>query len=157
MWIEYKSPRRTARFRLNTIGLVFQSYNLVNSRSAMRNVELPLAFAGMRRGRRRAVARAALESVGLSDRLKHRPGELSGGEQQRVAIARALVNEPEILLADEPTGNLDSKTAMQIEQLIAERATALGMTLLVVTHDEELAGRLADRIVRLRDGEIQSD
>jgi predicted ABC-type transport system involved in lysophospholipase L1 biosynthesis ATPase subunit len=141
-----------ARHRLETVGMIFQSFNLILSRTALQNVELPMLFAGGRPAERRAVARQALEAVGLGHRLDHRPNELSGGEHQRVAIARALVNRPSILLADEPTGNLDSATADEIIELLRDHVQRQGTTLVLVTHDEELARRCADRIVWLKDG-----
>jgi ABC-type lipoprotein export system ATPase subunit len=145
-----------AAFRSTTIGMIFQSYNLISSRTALENVELPMVFAGRRRQERRVAAREALEAVGLAGRLGHRPSELSGGEHQRVAIARALVNRPEILLADEPTGNLDSATAAEILALLLDHLWRTRTTLLLVTHDEELARQAAGRIVRLRDGQVVS-
>ncbi len=148
------SSRRLAQYRLKTVGMIFQSFNLIPSRSAWDNVALPLIFAGLSRRQRREAARRALERVGLGHRLSHRPVELSGGEQQRVAIARALVNEPDILLADEPTGNLDSQTAGAIMDELMEHVRAQHMTLLLVTHDEELARRCTDRVVRLQDGQL---
>jgi ABC-type lipoprotein export system ATPase subunit len=143
-----------ARYRLTTVGMIFQSYNLVASRTAEENVELPLVFAGQPPGERRAQARRGLEQVGLGRRLRHRPAELSGGEQQRVAIARALVNHPVILLADEPTGNLDSDNAAEVMELLTERVRAEGTTLLLVTHDEDLARRYTERTVRIKDGRL---
>jgi predicted ABC-type transport system involved in lysophospholipase L1 biosynthesis ATPase subunit len=147
-------PRELARHRLTTVGMIFQSFNLIPSRTAMDNVVLPLVFAGRAPRERSATARRALVAVGLGDRLDHRPGELSGGEQQRVAVARALVNNPEVLLADEPTGNLDSATSAEILALLTEHVRAHGTTLILVTHDEELARRCTDRIVRLQDGRL---
>jgi predicted ABC-type transport system involved in lysophospholipase L1 biosynthesis ATPase subunit len=143
-----------ARHRLTTVGMVFQSFNLIASRTLLQNVELPLVFAGQRPQDRRAAARQALEAVGLGERLGHRPAELSGGEHQRAAIARALVTHPEILLADEPTGNLDSDTSDEIIALLLNHLDAHGTTLVLVTHDEELAERCTGRIVRLRDGRL---
>jgi predicted ABC-type transport system involved in lysophospholipase L1 biosynthesis ATPase subunit len=143
-----------ARHRLSTVGMVFQSFNLISSRTLLQNVELPLVFAGQRPQDRRAAARQALEAVGLGERLGHRPAELSGGEHQRAAIARALVTQPEILLADEPTGNLDSDTSDEIIALLLNHLDAHGTTLVLVTHDEELAERCTGRIVRLRDGRL---
>jgi len=145
-----------ASYRLTTVGMIFQAYNLILSRTAWENVELPMIFAGRPRVDRRAAARAALEAVGLGERLGHRPSELSGGEHQRVAIARALVNRPEILLADEPTGNLDSATAAEIMGLLLAHVRGAGTTMIMVTHDEELARQAAHRIVRLKDGRIVS-
>jgi putative ABC transport system ATP-binding protein len=134
--------------------MIFQAYNLITSRTAIENVELPMILAGRPAGERRAAAREALEAVGLGGRLDHRPPELSGGEHQRVAIARALVNRPEILLADEPTGNLDSGTAGEIMALLLDHLRRDGTTLIMVTHDEELARQSTDRIIRLKDGQI---
>ena len=145
-----------AAYRLTTVGMIFQAYNLIPSRTAQENVELPMVLAGVPPADRSEAARAALEAVGLGGRLGHRPMELSGGEHQRVAIARALVNRPEILLADEPTGNLDSATAGEILDLLLEHLRREGTTLIMVTHDEELARQAADRIVRLKDGRVLS-
>jgi predicted ABC-type transport system involved in lysophospholipase L1 biosynthesis ATPase subunit len=143
-----------ARHRLTTVGMIFQSFNLVPSRTALQNVELPLLFAGAAPAARRKAAARALEAVGLGRRLHHRPAELSGGEGQRVAIARALVNSPQVLLADEPTGNLDSATAGEVLEVLMAHLRAHGTTLLLVTHDEELARRHADRVVWLKDGHL---
>jgi predicted ABC-type transport system involved in lysophospholipase L1 biosynthesis ATPase subunit len=148
------SGRELARYRLTTVGMIFQSFHLIPSRTALQNVELPMIFAGRPGRERRAAAQRALEAVGLGQRLKHRPAELSGGEQQRVAIARALVNRPALLLADEPTGNLDSATAGDILALLTGPLAENGTTLVLVTHDEELAQRCADRILRLKDGQL---
>jgi predicted ABC-type transport system involved in lysophospholipase L1 biosynthesis ATPase subunit len=148
------SARDLARHRLTTVGMIFQSFNLIPSRTALENVELPMVFAGRTPKDRRAAARRALEAVGLGHRFDHRPAELSGGEHQRVAIARALVNNPEILLADEPTGNLDSATAREIVDILTEHIHAHGTTLVLVTHDEELAGRCADRVLHMKDGQL---
>jgi predicted ABC-type transport system involved in lysophospholipase L1 biosynthesis ATPase subunit len=143
-----------ASHRLKTVGMIFQSFNLIPSRTLLQNVELPMVFAGRRPEDRRAAARRALETVGLAERLGHLPGELSGGEHQRAAIARALVNHPEIILADEPTGNLDSATSDEIVALLLDHIEAHGTTLVLVTHDEELAQRCTQRIVRLKDGRL---
>jgi putative ABC transport system ATP-binding protein len=144
-----------ARIRNQEIGFVFQTFNLLPRSAALENVELPLVYAGIGPVERRKRAAQALEDVGLTDRAKHRPNELSGGQRQRVAIARALVNRPSILLADEPTGNLDSKTGEEI-LLLFETLHDRGQTLIVVTHEEEVARR-AWRILRLRDGRIETD
>jgi predicted ABC-type transport system involved in lysophospholipase L1 biosynthesis ATPase subunit len=150
------SRRELARFRSATVGMIFQSFNLILSRTALENVELPMIFAGRSPRERRASAREALESVGLGERLHHRPTEMSGGENQRVAVARALVNRPEIVLADEPTGNLDSDTAQAVISLILDHVQRHGATLVLVTHDEELAATCTDRIIRLKDGRLHA-
>jgi ABC-type lipoprotein export system ATPase subunit len=143
-----------AEHRLRTVGIIFQSFNLIASRTALQNVELPMIFAGLTPSERREKAIRALDAVGLSQRHGHRPSELSGGEGQRVAIARALVNDPAIVLADEPTGNLDSATAGAIMSLLLEHIAKRNATLLLVTHDQELARKSADRIVWLSDGQV---
>lgn len=148
------SGNELARYRLTKVGIIFQSFNLIPSRTAAQNVEIPMVFAGRGPRDRRAAARCALEAVGLGERLHHRPAELSGGEHQRVAIARALVNHPEVLLADEPTGNLDTTTANEIIEIIMNHLHEHGTALVLVTHDEELAQRSTDRVVRLRDGQM---
>jgi putative ABC transport system ATP-binding protein len=147
------SDNRLAKIRSRKIGFVFQSFNLVARTSAIRNVELPLVYAGVRS--RRNAARLALEQVGLGDRQKHMPNELSGGQQQRVAIARALINDPALLLADEPTGNLDTASSIEIMKLLGALNDA-GRTVVIITHEEEIA-RFARRVVRMRDGHIESD
>jgi putative ABC transport system ATP-binding protein len=144
-----------AEIRNREIGFVFQTFNLLPRSNALHNVELPLIYAGIPKHERLERAREALENVGLGDRVHHRPNELSGGQRQRVAIARALVTRPSIILADEPTGNLDSKTGVEIMNLF-EQLYAQGNTLIVVTHEEDVAQH-ARRIVRLRDGLIESD
>jgi len=144
-----------ATLRRQRMGFVFQSFNLFARKSALDNVALPLTYAGVPRRDRRRRAERMLERVGLADRGHHRPSELSGGQQQRVAIARALVNEPSLILADEPTGNLDSRTGEEILALLHE-LNERGVTLVVVTHDELIASRAA-RIVRLADGRVVSD
>ncbi len=148
------SPRELTQFRSRTVGMIFQGFNLIASRTAGENVELPLVFAGVSRRERREQSRRALEAVGLGARVHHRPAELSGGESQRVAIARALVNRPAVLLADEPTGNLDSATAAEVLAVMLEHVRAGGMTLVLVTHDEALAGTCTDRVIRLADGQL---
>jgi putative ABC transport system ATP-binding protein len=153
--MEDYSDDELAEVRNREIGFVFQTFNLMPRSDAFRNVELPLVYAGVKAGDRTERVRAALEEVGLADRGRHRPGELSGGQRQRVAIARALVNHPAIVLADEPTGNLDTRTGDEILQLF-DRLHERGQTLILVTHEEEVARR-ARRIVRLRDGRIESD
>ena len=141
-----------ARIRNHKVGFVFQSFNLLPRQTALSNVELPMRYSGEQKGRRDK-ARAALTSVGLQDRMKHRPSELSGGQQQRVAIARALVNDPAILMADEPTGNLDSKSGKEIMELILKLNQERGTTVIIVTHDPRVADQ-TNRIIRLMDGVI---
>jgi putative ABC transport system ATP-binding protein len=144
-----------ARVRNREIGFVFQTFNLLPRATALQNVELPLVYAGVGGKARREKARLALERVGLGNRMDHRPNELSGGQRQRVAIARALVNEPSILLADEPTGNLDSTTSADVMRVF-DRLHGQGQTIVVVTHEADIAAH-AQRVVTLRDGRIASD
>lgn len=146
------SRNERAEFRLSTVGVVFQAFHLVANRTAVENVELPMMFAAMTKRQRRRMATETLEAVGLGERLRHRPAELSGGERQRVAIARALINRPRLLLADEPTGNLDSATGAEVMEEIQKHVRSAGMTFVLVTHDEELARRSSDRIVHVQDG-----
>jgi putative ABC transport system ATP-binding protein len=147
--------RTLTHHRRRHVGFVFQSFNLLPRLTAEENVALPLMFSGVPEKERRARARGLLERVGLGPRLAHRPTQLSGGEQQRVAIARALVGQPALLLADEPTGNLDTTTGAETMHLLKELNQEQGLTLLVVTHDPEVAA-FADRVVRLRDGRVES-
>ena len=150
------SDRERTRIRARSMGFVFQSFNLVPTLTAEENVALAAEYAGTSRGRARLQAREALDAVGLADRAGHRPMELSGGEQQRVAIARALVNEPQLVLGDEPTGNLDSARATEVLALLRRFNRERGQTVLLVTHDAEV-GATCDRIIRMRDGLIVAD
>jgi len=145
-----------ADIRNRKVGFVFQSFNLLSRSSALANVTLPMRYAGISNAERNERARKALESVGLGDRIYHKPTELSGGQQQRVAVARALVNNPAILMADEPTGNLDSKSGRDIMDLLLELNRDKGVTVIIVTHDPEI-GAETDRIIRLKDGLLESD
>ena len=144
-----------AEIRGRRIGFIFQSFNLLGRQSALANVELPMRYSGVN-GTRRERAVAALEAVGLGDRMRHRPNELSGGQQQRVAIARALVNDPAIILADEPTGNLDSKSGEEVMRILLGLNNDRGTTLIFVTHDPEIARR-TQRIIHIRDGRVEAD
>jgi len=149
------SDDQLARIRNQEIGFVFQTFNLLPRATALENVEVPLIYAGLPRKERHRRAKEMLERVGLGDRLHHQPNELSGGQRQRVAIARALVNNPSLLLADEPTGNLDSRTGAEIMELF-DKLNAEGHTIVLVTHEEDIAAH-ARRIVRLRDGKVLDD
>ena len=149
------NDRQLARIRNREIGFIFQTFNLLPRMSALANVEVPLIYSGMKKKQRINMATQALERVGLGDRMTHRPSEMSGGQRQRVAIARALVTNPSIVLADEPTGNLDSRTGEEIMRLF-DRLHNEGNTLIVVTHEQHIADH-ASRIVRLSDGDIVSD
>jgi putative ABC transport system ATP-binding protein len=153
--VSQMSDDELARVRNREIGFVFQTFNLLPRASALHTVELPLIYAGVRTSVRRARAEHALERVGLADRMHHKPNELSGGQRQRVAIARALVNEPSILLADEPTGNLDSATSAEIMDVFAH-LHGQGQTVIMVTHEADIAAH-AHRVVTLRDGQVHSD
>jgi ABC-type lipoprotein export system ATPase subunit len=148
------SRAELAKYRLHTVGMVFQSFNLIASMTLAENVELPLRFAEVDREKRDGLAREALARVGLQARMNHRPSELSGGEQQRAALARALINRPQLLLADEPTGNLDSHTGTEIMNMVREFNQRLGTTVVMVTHERALAERYAHRLAFLADGKL---
>jgi putative ABC transport system ATP-binding protein len=150
------TKKQMARYRRDSVGMIFQNFNLITTMTAAENVRLALAFGGVRGNERRKRAGELLERVGLADRMEHRPLELSGGEQQRVAIARALANRPRVLLADEPTGNLDSTRARELLALLREMVGHEGLTVLLVTHDHELASSFADRIIMMKDGKVVS-
>lgn len=143
-----------ANHRKKSVGMIFQSFNLIQSRNALENVDLALTFGGVARSKRKALATELLQKVGLSDRLTHLPDELSGGETQRVAIARALANNPKVLLADEPTGNLDSETSNEIMALLIDLNKNKNITIIMVTHDQETAQQVSDLVVKLKDGRI---
>ncbi|MET8308499.1 ABC transporter ATP-binding protein [Micromonospora sp. NPDC005173] len=149
------ADRQLALVRNRLIGFVFQAFNLIPRTSALANVELPLAYAGVRAGQRRQRALAALDAVGLADRANHQPNQLSGGQQQRVAVARALVTEPALVLADEPTGNLDSQSTEDILAVL-DQLNAAGRTIVLITHESEVGAR-AGRLIRLLDGQVRSD
>jgi putative ABC transport system ATP-binding protein len=151
------SREELAKYRLRVVGMVFQSFNLIASMTLAENVELPLRFAEIERQQRQRLALEALERVGLRARLHHRPSELSGGEQQRAALARALINRPQLLLADEPTGNLDSHTGTEIMEMVRGFNRDLGMTVVMVTHERALAERYAQRMIFLADGKLVDD
>jgi putative ABC transport system ATP-binding protein len=153
--VSQMNDNELARIRNEEIGFVFQTFNLLPRATALHNVELPLVYAGMGKAERIAQAKAAIEKVELTHRMSHKPNELSGGQRQRVAIARALVNNPSILLADEPTGNLDSKTGVEIMSLFA-RLHEAGNTIIVVTHEADIAG-YAHRVIAIRDGQVERD
>jgi putative ABC transport system ATP-binding protein len=150
------TKKEMARYRRDSVGMIFQNFNLITTMTAAENVRLALAFGGVRGNERRKRAGDLLDRVGLNGRTEHRPLELSGGEQQRVAIARALANRPRVLLADEPTGNLDSTRARELLALLREMVTSEGLTVLLVTHDHELASSFADRIIMMKDGRVVS-
>lgn len=152
--IHRMGERSLARFRQRNLGFVFQSYNLMNAMTALENVELPLIFKKVKVKKRRRMAKEMLEKVGLGNRINHKPKEMSGGQQQRVGIARAFVSRPEIVFADEPTGNLDSKTTIEVMNLIKEMARDNEQTIVMVTHDRRLA-EYADKIIHIFDGKIQ--
>jgi predicted ABC-type transport system involved in lysophospholipase L1 biosynthesis ATPase subunit len=143
-----------ARYRATVVGTIFQAFHLAPSLSASQNVELPLMFLGVPRSERRRRAADALDAVGLKQRAGHRPSQLSGGEQQRVAIARAIISRPQVLLADEPTGNLDTETAATVVDLLRNIVRDQGLTLVLVTHDLQLAAAIGDRVVRMQDGRL---
>ena len=151
------SPQELARHRRETVGMIFQSFNLIPAMTLEENIELPLRFAEVDRTERQTRVHSALERVGLLKRLGHRPPELSGGEQQRVAIARALVNRPKLLLADEPTGNLDSRTGAEVMDVIRGLNQSLGVTVIMVTHERALADQYAHRAISLADGRVAEE
>lgn len=153
--INKMNETKLAKFRQSYLGFVFQSYNLIGTMTALENVEFPLVFKKVRRRKRRAMAKEMLVKVGLGNRLNHKPKEMSGGQQQRVGIARAFVAKPRIVFADEPTGNLDTKTTMEVMNLIKSIARDNNQTIVMVTHDPRLA-EFADKIIRILDGKIQS-
>jgi len=162
VWVDDRDLATLSRhqrtlYRRTTVGFIFQSYYLVASLTAAENVALALTFQGVYGAERARLATEAIERVGLAHRAAHRPSELSGGEQQRVVIARAIVHRPRLLLADEPTGNLDRATATEVIGLIGEIHRELGTTVVMVSHDEEMAARVADRVLRLRDGRLEPD
>jgi putative ABC transport system ATP-binding protein len=143
-----------ALYRRYQVGMIFQTFNIISSYTAVENVAFPLLFAGVPKKERKRKASEILEKVGLGNRKEHRPSELSGGEQQRVAIARALVNQPKILLADEPTGNLDTNTSRQIVQTLSELNRNQGLTIIMISHEQDILAEFADDVIHLRDGEV---
>ncbi len=151
------SKKEMARYRRASVGMIFQNFNLIPTMTAAENVSLALAFNGQRGKQREELAAQLLDRVGLRERVNHRPTELSGGEQQRVAIARAISNRPRVLLADEPTGNLDSTRANELLLLLREMVKRDDLTIIMVTHDKELAARFADRTIQMKDGRIVSE
>jgi putative ABC transport system ATP-binding protein len=151
------TKKQMARYRRYSVGMIFQNFNLITTMNAEENIGLALAFGGLRGNQRRRRAGELLGRVGLSDRLTHRPSELSGGEQQRVAIARALANNPKVLLADEPTGNLDSTRAHELLALLRGMVNKDSLTIMMVTHDHELATSFADRIIQMKDGRVVNE
>jgi putative ABC transport system ATP-binding protein len=151
------SREALAQYRLHAVGMVFQSFNLIASMTLAENVELPMRFAEIERGKRDSLAQEALTRVGLQSRMNHRPSELFGGEQQRAALARALINRPQLLLADEPTGNLDSRTGTEIMNMVRDFNQQLGMTVVMVTHERALAERYAQRLIFLADGKLLAE
>jgi len=148
------TSREMSRYRLRRVGMIFQTFNLIPTMTARENVSLALAFAGLSRSERNRRSLELLDRVGLSERANHLPSELSGGEQQRVSIARAIANEPQVLLADEPTGNLDSSRAAEVIGVLDEMRLRDGKTIVLVTHDHELADEFATRVIRLKDGRV---
>ncbi len=152
--ISFMNKDELARFRRHEVGMIFQSFNLISSYTAVENVALPLLFAGVAKKERRQRALGVLDKVGLSPRREHRPSELSGGEQQRVAIARALINQPDVLLADEPTGNLDSRTSEEIVRVLADLNQSQSLTVVMVSHEESLLREFSSYLIHLQDGEI---
>lgn len=153
--IKQMSENKLSKFRQENLGFVFQSYNLLGSMTALENVELPLVFKRLPASKRRRMARGILKKVGLGDRMMHKPKEMSGGQQQRVGIARAFVAKPDVVFADEPTGNLDSRTTIEVMDLIKEMASKHNQTIVMVTHDNSLAA-YADKIIRIKDGHVES-
>jgi putative ABC transport system ATP-binding protein len=150
------TKREMARYRRHSVGMIFQNFNLITTMTAAENVELALAFGGLRGRERTTRASELLQRVGLGERQDHRPTELSGGEQQRVAIARALANRPRVLLADEPTGNLDSTRARELLSLLREMVSHDKLTVMLVTHDRDLAAQFADRTIQMKDGQVMT-